>query len=533
MAIASVNAMTAEEKKLIYFSSLSALVAWYDFYLCGVLAATIGRQFFPTLAPNAQYICALLVFAAGFLARPLGALFFDQLARLIGSKSTFFVTTLLMGLSTFLMGCLPNYESIGVAAPVLLVVLRLLQGLALGGEYGGAATYIVEHAPPHRRGAHSSWIQMTATLGFMLSLVAVLASRYTQAWDFHAWGWRVPFFAALVLLALTAWIRLSLRDVPTFQKMQSEERVTRTPVMDSLRSKHDLKLMTLALLGLTAGQAVVWYAGQFYALFFLSNMAKVDSVTANLLVAAALIIGVPFFIFFGALSDKIGGKVIIMSGCLLAALSYFMVFPSLLEAANPALAKAQKAVPVVVIADPASCSAVKTLWAPELDALSACDQTKRTLIQNFIPYQMIDGPADSDVAVQFGSAERVVVGELKTDLLARAKAKGLLQKADLMSMNHAVVLGLLVFLVILVAMVYGPLAVMLSDFFPPRMRYTSMNLPYHIGNGWFGGLLPPIIFAMVALTGDIFYGLWYPVVVALLTVVIGLLVLPKHQKLEH
>ncbi len=524
------NAMTAEEKKLIYFSSLSALVAWYDFYLCGVLAATIGRQFFPTLAPDAQFICALLVFAVGFLARPLGALFFDQLARLLGSKSTFFVTTFLMGTSTFLMGCLPNYESIGVAAPVLLVVLRLLQGLALGGEYGGAATYIVEHAPPHRRGAHSSWIQTTATLGFMFSLVAVLASRHTQAWDFSEWGWRVPFFAALVLMALTAWIRLSLRDVPTFQKMKSEERATRTPVMDSLGSKHDLKLMTFALMGLTAGQAVVWYAGQFYALFFLSHMAKVDSLTANLLVAAALIIGVPFFIFFGTLSDKIGGKIIIMSGCLLAALSYFMVFPSLLEASNPALAKAQKATPVVVIADPQSCTAAKALWATELNELSVCDQTKRTLSQNFIPYQMVNGAAGSDVAVKFGNADSVVVAVSKADLLVRAKAMGLMQKADLLSMNHAVVLGLLVYLVMLVAMVYGPLAVVLCDFFPPRMRYTSMNLPYHIGNGWFGGLLPPIVFAMVAFTGDMYFGLWYPIGIALLTVVIGALVLPNFKK---
>lgn len=371
---------------------------------------------------------------------------------------------------------------------------------------------------------------MTATLGFMLSLVAVAACHTTQVLNFNEWGWRVPFFAALALLALTTWIRLSLRDVPTFQKMQSEARATRTQVMDSLGNKQDLKRMVLALLGLTAGQAVVWYTGQFYALFFLSHMAKVDGVTANLLIAAALIIGIPSFIFFGALSDKIGGKVIIMTGCLLAALSYFMVFPALLQAANPALASAQKAAPVVVIADPESCSAAKTLWASELDTLSACDQTKRTLSQNFIPYQTVNGPAGSGVALKFGSADPVVVGESQTDLLARAKAKGLLQKADFLSMNHAVVLGLLVYLVILVAMVYGPLIVVLCDFFPPRMRYTSMNLPYHIGNGWFGGLLPPIVFAMVAFTGDIYFGLWYPIGIALLTVVIGALVLPNFKK---
>ncbi len=543
--------MTAEEKKVIFASSLGTVFEWYDFYLYGSLAAIIGKQFFGGLDPSAQYIFALLAFAAGFLVRPFGAIFFGRLGDMIGRKYTFLVTILIMGLSTFIVGCLPNYASIGIAAPSILIALRLLQGLALGGEYGGAATYVAEHAPMGKRGAYTSWIQTTATLGLMISLIIILVCRQALGADFDTWGWRIPFLVSLILLGISVWIRLSLNESPAFQKMKAEGKTSKSPLSESFGQWKNLKIVILALLGLTAGQAVVWYSGQFYALFFLTTIAKVDNVTANLLIAASLIIGTPFFIFFGALSDKIGRKIIIMAGCLIAALTYFTVFPMMLNAANPGLVKAQQATAVTVTADPATCSFQGSPIAREIDFTSSCDQAKRVLAQNFIPYKNVIGAAGSPAAVKIGDKEftsvggtlndakngfskesAAAIGDFKKAVMEEAKAKGLTAKADDAAMNKGMVLAILVFLVILVTMVYGPIAAMLVEMFPTRIRYTSMSLPYHIGNGWFGGLLPPVAFAMVAATGDIFYGLWYPVIVAAGTFVIGMLFVKETKDVD-
>ena len=551
MATAEARAMTAEEKKVIFASSLGTVFEWYDFYLYGSLAAVIGKQFFSGLDPSAHYICALLAFAAGFLVRPFGAIFFGRLGDMIGRKYTFLVTILIMGLSTFIVGCLPNYATIGIAAPVILIALRLLQGLALGGEYGGAATYVAEHAPMGKRGAYTSWIQTTATLGLMVSLIVILACRQALGADFDTWGWRIPFLLSIILLGISVWIRLSLNESPAFAKMKAEGKTSKSPLSESFGEWKNLKIVILALLGLTAGQAVVWYTGQFYALFFLTTIAKVDNVTANLLIAASLIIGTPFFIFFGALSDKIGRKVIIMAGCLIAALTYFTAFPMMLEAANPALVKAQKANVVTVTADPKTCSFQGSPIAREIDFTSSCDQAKRVLAQNYIPYVNAVGAAGSEATIKMGDKEiasvkgtlndakngfskesATAIADFKKAVLAEAKEKGLTAKADDVGMNKGMVLGILVFLVILVTMVYGPIAAMLVELFPTRIRYTSMSLPYHIGNGWFGGLLPPVAFAMVAATGDIFYGLWYPVVVATGTFIIGMLFIKETKDVD-
>lgn len=551
MAAAEARAMTAEEKKVIFASSLGTVFEWYDFYLYGSLAAVIGKQFFSGLDPSAQYIFALLAFAAGFLVRPFGAIFFGRLGDMIGRKYTFLVTILIMGLSTFIVGCLPNYATIGIAAPVILIALRLLQGLALGGEYGGAATYVAEHAPMGKRGAYTSWIQTTATLGLMVSLIVILACRQALGADFDTWGWRIPFLLSIILLGISVWIRLSLNESPAFAKMKAEGKTSKSPLSESFGEWKNLKIVILALLGLTAGQAVVWYTGQFYALFFLTTIAKVDNVTANLFIAASLIIGTPFFVFFGVLSDKIGRKVIIMAGCLIAALTYFTVFPMMLEAANPALVKAQKASVVTVTADQKTCSFQGSPIAREIDFTSSCDQAKRVLAQNYIPYVNAEGAAGSEANIKMGDKEiasvkgvlndtkngfskesAAAIADFKKVVLAEAKEKGLTTKADDVAMNKGMVLGILVFLVILVTMVYGPIAAMLVEMFPTRIRYTSMSLPYHIGNGWFGGLLPPIAFAMVAATGDIFYGLWYPVIVAAGTFVIGMLFIKETKDVD-
>ncbi len=551
MATAEARAMTAEEKKVIFASSLGTVFEWYDFYLYGSLAAVIGKQFFSGLDPSAQYIFALLAFAAGFLVRPFGAIFFGRLGDMIGRKYTFLVTILIMGLSTFIVGCLPNYATIGIAAPIILIGLRLLQGLALGGEYGGAATYVAEHAPMGKRGAYTSWIQTTATLGLMISLIVILACRQALGADFDTWGWRIPFLVSIILLGISVWIRLSLNESPAFAKMKAEGKTSKSPLSESFGEWKNLKIVILALLGLTAGQAVVWYTGQFYALFFLTTIAKVDNVTANLLIAASLIIGTPFFIFFGALSDKIGRKVIIMAGCLIGALTYFTVFPMMLEAANPALVKAQKANVVTVTADPKTCSFQGSPIAREIDFTSSCDQAKRVLAQNYIPYVNAVGASGSEAVIKMGDKEIpsvkgtlndaknafskdsvAAIGAFKKAVLDEAKAKGLTVKADDAGMSKGLVLAILVYLVILVTMVYGPIAAMLVEMFPTRIRYTSMSLPYHIGNGWFGGLLPPIAFAMVAATGDIFYGLWYPVIVATGTFIIGMLFVKETKDVD-
>ncbi len=544
--------MTATEKKVIFASSLGTVFEWYDFYLYGSLAAIIAKQFFSGLDPSAAYIFALLAFAAGFLVRPFGALVFGRLGDMIGRKYTFLITIVIMGAATFIVGLLPNYAAIGVAAPIILVALRMLQGLALGGEYGGAATYVAEHSPNGKRGAYTAWIQTTATLGLFLSLMVILGVRTAIGEAaFADWGWRVPFLISILLLAVSVWIRLSMNESPAFQKMKSEGKTSKAPLSESFGEWKNLKIVILALLGLTAGQAVVWYTGQFYALFFLTTIAKVDGVTANLLIAASLVIGTPFFIVFGALSDKIGRKPIIMLGCLLGALTYFTVFPMLMEYANPGLKKAQATSNVVVKADPATCSFQGSPIAREIDFTSSCDQAKRVLAQNFIPYKNEVAPAGTPASITIGpttipamnatlndkrngfSAESgKQIADFKKSVLDAAKTAGLTAKADDKSMNKGMVLALLVFLVILVTMVYGPIAAMLVELFPTRIRYTSMSLPYHIGNGWFGGLLPTTAFAMVAATGDIYYGLWYPVIVAAGTFVIGMIFIKETKDVD-
>jgi len=542
-ASASNAPMTKEERKVIFASSLGTVFEWYDFYLYGSLAAIIARQFFSGLDPTSAYIFALLAFAAGFLVRPFGAIVFGRLGDMIGRKYTFLVTILLMGASTFIVGLLPSYASIGLAAPIILIVLRMLQGLALGGEYGGAATYVAEHAPHGRRGFYTSWIQTTATLGLFLSLLVILGVRTAMGDQaFAEWGWRLPFLLSIVLLGISVWIRLSLNESPAFRKMKAEGKTSKAPLTESFGQWKNLKIVILALLGLTAGQAVVWYTGQFYALFFLTTIAKVDATTANLLIAASLIIGTPFFIVFGILSDKIGRKPIILGGCLVAALSYFTVFPMLLNYANPALVAAQQATKVTVTADLKECSFQGSPIARDIDFRTTCDIAKRALTQAYIPYQSVQGQAGAPATITVGdkvltapvgmlndkrdafSADSAkAIAEFRKQLTDTAKAANLTVAADPAKMNKGMVLAILVFLVLLVTMVYGPIAAMLVELFPTRIRYTSMSLPYHIGNGWFGGLLPTTAFAMVAATGDIFYGLWYPVVVAAGTFVIGLL----------
>jgi MFS family permease len=544
--------MTREEKKVIFASSLGTVFEWYDFYLYGSLAAIIATQFFAGLDPTSAYIFALLAFAAGFVVRPFGAIVFGRLGDMIGRKYTFLVTILIMGASTFIVGLLPSYNSIGVAAPVILIALRLLQGLALGGEYGGAATYVAEHAPNGKRGAYTSWIQTTATLGLFLSLLVILGLRESMSpKDFAEWGWRIPFLVSLLLLAISVWIRLSLNESPAFQKMKAEGKTSKAPLKESFGEWKNLKIVILALFGLTAGQAVVWYTGQFQALFFLTTMAKVDPITANLLIAGSLLIGTPFFIVFGSLSDKIGRKPIIMAGCLLAALTYFFVFPKLLETANPGLAAAQQTAKVTVTADPAQCSFQGSPIARDIDFLSSCDLAKRALAQQYIPYENKAGAAGTPATISIGDKvltaptgslnaarngfapdAKKSIDDFRKQVTDTAKASGLTQPADRGKMNTLMVLALLVYLVILVTMVYGPIAAMLVEMFPTRIRYTSMSLPYHIGNGWFGGMLPTTWFAMVAATGNIYYGLWYPVIVAAMTFVIGMIFIRETKDVD-
>ncbi|TXC66886.1 MHS family MFS transporter [Piscinibacter aquaticus] len=529
--------MTKEEKKVIFASSLGTVFEWYDFYLYGSLAAIIAKQFFSGLDAGSAFIFALLAFAAGFIVRPFGALVFGRLGDMIGRKYTFLVTILIMGLSTFIVGILPTYAQIGVAAPVILIILRLLQGLALGGEYGGAATYVAEHAPHGKRGAYTSWIQTTATLGLFLSLMVILGTRTAigeQA--FGEWGWRIPFIVSIVLLGISVWIRLSMNESPAFKKMKEEGKTSKAPLTESFGQWKNLKIVILALIGLTAGRAVVWYTGQFYALFFLTQALKVDGATANIMIAVSLLIGTPFFIVFGSLSDKIGRKPIIMAGCLIAALTYFPLFKALTEAANPDLAAAQAKNKVVVVADPAECS-FQFNPTGTVKFTSSCDIAKQVLAANSVSYENETAAAGTPATIKIG--ETVIAsytskgipadeakkkdGEFKKAVSDTLKAAGYPAKADPAKMNKPLIIGILVILVILVTMVYGPIAAMLVEMFPTRIRYTSMSLPYHIGNGWFGGLLPTTAFAIVAQTGNMYNGLWYPIIIAAVTFVIGML----------
>ena len=526
----------AEVRRVIFASSLGTVFEWYDFYLYGSLAAIISKQFFSAVNPTAAFIFALLAFAAGFAVRPFGALFFGRLGDLVGRKHTFLITILIMGMSTFVVGILPGYAKIGIAAPVILILLRLLQGLALGGEYGGAATYVAEHSPRGKRGAYTSWIQTTATLGLFLSLLVILGCRlWLGTARFEDWGWRIPFLVSLVLLGISVWIRLKLNESPLFRQMKAEGKTSKAPLRESFARWENLRLVLLALFGLTAGQAVVWYAGQFYSLFFLTQILKVDAQTANLLIAAALLLGTPFFVVFGAMSDRIGRKPIIMAGLLLAALTYFPLFRAITHYANPALETAERVAPVTVAADPASCS-VQFDPVGKSKFTSACDVAKAALVKRGVPYANETRPSSvgGEAQVRVGSTVIPSYDAAAPDAAAkgaafdRALAAALdaskyPAKAAAAGVNKPMLTLLLFVLVLYVTMVYGPIAAMLVEMFPTRIRYTSMSLPYHIGNGWFGGFLPPIAFAIVAETGNIYSGLWYPVIVAALTLVIGML----------
>jgi len=531
------RAMTKEERRVIFASSLGTVFEWYDFYLYGSLAGVIAIHFFSGVNPTAAFIFALLAFAAGFAVRPFGALVFGRLGDLVGRKYTFLVTIVIMGLSTFLVGVLPSYASIGIAAPAILIGLRLLQGLALGGEYGGAATYVAEHAPQGRRGAYTAWIQTTATLGLFLSLLVIMGVRGVMSEEaFRDWGWRIPFLISVVLLGISVWIRLQLNESPTFKRMKEEGRGSKAPLTESFAQWKNLKVVIIALLGLTAGQAVVWYTGQFYALFFLTKTLQVDANTANIMIAIALLIGTPFFLIFGALSDRIGRKPIIMGGCLIAALTYFPLFQGLTHFANPELERAQATAPVTVVADPATCS-FQFNPVGTASFTSSCDVVKSFLAANSVNYSNEAAPAGSVAKVRIGNDEftsfegtgmsadefKAKSAELKTSLTTAIRDHGYPAKADPAQMNKVMVVVLLTILVIFVTMVYGPIAAMLVEMFPTRIRYTSMSLPYHIGNGWFGGFLPPVAFAIVAATGNIYDGLWYPIIIAVMTLVIGTL----------
>jgi MFS family permease len=534
---AASRGITPEERKVIFASSLGTVFEWYDFYLYGSLAAIIAKQFFAGTDPNTAFIFALLAFAAGFLVRPFGAIVFGRLGDMVGRKYTFLVTIVIMGLSTFIVGLLPNYASIGILAPIVLISLRILQGLALGGEYGGAATYVAEHAPPGKRGAFTAWIQTTATMGLFLSLLVILGTRTAVGEDaFAEWGWRIPFLVSVFLLGISIWIRMSMNESPAFQKMKDEGSVSKAPLTEAFGQWKNAKLVILALFGLTAGQAVVWYTGQFYALFFMTQTLKVDGATANLLIAAALALATPFFIVFGSLSDRIGRKKIIMAGCVIAALTYFPIFHALTHFANPALETAQNNSPVVVTADPSECQFQFNPTGTK-KFTSSCDIAKAKLAAASVNYRNEVAPAGTVASMKVGDqvlSSYSAVGLPKEEAAAKDKefsgnlkqmitAAGYPAKADSAQINKPVVLLLLFILVLYVTMVYGPSAAVLVEMFPTRIRYTSMSLPYHIGNGWFGGLLPTTAFALVAFKGDVYYGLWYPIIIALATAVIGML----------
>jgi MFS family permease len=546
--------MTKDERFVILASSLGTVFEWYDFYLFGSLAGIIGAQFFGVIDPVTKApmfnqatrdIFALLAFAAGFIVRPFGAIVFGRVGDIVGRKYTFLVTILIMGLSTFIVGLLPNAATIGIAAPIILISLRLLQGLALGGEYGGAATYVAEHSPPGKRGYYTSFIQTTATLGLFLSLIVILFTRTILGEpEFAAWGWRIPFLVSVVLLGVSVWIRLRLNESPVFKKMKDEGKSSKAPLTESFGNWSNAKIVLIALIGGTMGQGVVWYTGQFYALFFMQSILKVDGYTANLLIAWSLLLGTGFFVFWGALSDKIGRKPIILAGCLIAALTFFPIFRMITTNANPTLEKAIESVKVEVVSDPALCGDLFNPVGTRVFS-TPCDTARAYLASSSIKYSTSYGPAGSGVKVVINGKDvpYTAAAASNPQVLAAAQAAGYPKAGDaqIVKMAHpfdifrpqvAAVIGLLFILVMFVTMVYGPIAAMLVELFPTRIRYTSMSLPYHIGNGWFGGLLPATAFAIVASTGDIYAGLWYPIIFASITVVAGLLFLPETKDVD-
>ncbi|AMB86254.1 MFS transporter [Pseudomonas agarici] len=518
-----------EERKIIFASSLGTVFEWYDFFLYGALAAVISKQFFAGVNDTTAFIFALMAFAAGFLVRPFGALVFGRLGDMIGRKYTFLMTIVLMGLSTFAVGLLPTYSSIGIAAPIILVVLRMLQGLALGGEYGGAATYVAEHAPAGKRGLHTGWIQSTATLGLLLSLLVVLASRYISGDQFEVWGWRLPFLLSIFLLAISTWIRLSMHESPAFVKMKAQGKVSQSPIRESFGSWPNLKIVLTALFSINAGQAVTFYTAQFYVMFFMTQMLKMDPAQANTLLIISVVIGAPFFVLFGWLSDKIGRKPIIMLGLLLATVCYFPLFKALSHYANPQVDAASRQAPIVVLADPAGCTfQFDPVGKARFD--SPCDQVKTFLVKQGLPYDSRTAAPGSTVTVSVG--EQKISGFDEAAMRAAISQAGYPAKADAGSVNEPMVVLLIVLLILIATMTYGPLAAVMVELFPTRIRYTSMSLPYHIGNGWFGGFLPTVSFALVVYTGNIFYGLWYPVLVTGISLVVGLFCLKETRDVD-
>ena len=518
-----------EERKIIFASSLGTVFEWYDFFLYGALATVLSKQFFAGVNDTTAFIFALMAFAAGFLVRPFGALVFGRLGDMIGRKYTFLMTIILMGLSTFAVGLLPTYASIGIAAPIMLVVLRMLQGLALGGEYGGAATYVAEHAAPGKRGFNTSWIQSTATLGLLLSLLVVLGCRYLTGDQFEVWGWRLPFLLSIVLLGISTWIRMSMHESPAFVKMKAEGKTSKSPIRESFGKWENLKIVLIALFGINAGQAVTFYTAQFYVLFFLTQMLKMDPAQANLLLIISVVIGAPFFIFFGWLSDKVGRKPILMLGLLLATLLYFPLFKALSYYANPQIDTASRQSPIVVMADPSTCTfQFDPVGKARFD--SPCDKVKTFLVKQGLPYTSVAAAPGANVQVSVG--EQKITGFDEVAMRAAITDAGYPAKADPSAVNQPMVVLVMVLLTLIATMTYGPLAAVMVELFPTRIRYTSMSLPYHIGNGWFGGFLPTVSFALVVYTGDIFYGLWYPVVITGVSLVVGVLCLKETRNVD-
>ena len=533
--------ITQDERKILIASSLGTVFEWYDFFLYGSLAAVIAKQFFAKADPTTGLIFALLAFAAGFIVRPFGALVFGRLGDMIGRKYTFLMTILIMGLSTFGVGLLPAYETIGITAPIILISLRLLQGLALGGEYGGATVYVAEHAPDGQRGKFTAWIQTTATLGLFLSLLVILSTRlFLGEGAFADWGWRIPFLVSIILLGISVWIRLSMSESPVFAKMKEEGTESKAPLTESFLRWNNLKIVLIALFGITAGLGCVWYAGQFYVLLFLTQTLKVDSFIANLIVAGALLLATPFFLIFGALSDRIGRKKIILSGMALAVLTYFPIFKGLTHYANPALEMALQNSPVVVVADPGDCQFQFNPTGTK-KFTSSCDIAKAKLVAASVNYRVENAPPGTIASVKVGnkvinsfdstglSKEEAALklNSFAKELSSTISEAGYAQKANPDEINKTMVFLLVFLLVIYVTMAYGPTAAALVELFPTKIRYSSLSLPYHIGTGWFGGLMPTTAFALVALEGDIYYGLWYPVIIAAVTVVFGGLFLPE------